>query len=617
MSGQNPGRTLFRRTDAPSLQGNPPSRSARANLGFLGPLAFLLILLAGPPVARARAASFVATPQTLTPGAITITLSGWTIPSKPIVTVDGKTFTTTSSSTYMVTAKGYLAPWKTGTVVVSVASATRTGPVLSENVPVKASAVPFDVAARFSTQAAFGPRPDVVANIQQLGLKGWITQQLALPAVVYDPSQTSRTQFERFATSGSSLLRLRVAWALQNFLVSQCIFQSFSCIPYERTLEKDATGNFRTLMTDVASDASMGMFLNLAGNNVPTDPTQHPNQNFARELMQLFTIGPNLLNEDGTLQLDRTGSPIPAYTQAQVEDMSRVFTGWNFPPAVDPAYTGYYGFDYSQPLKGYEVYHDQGAKTILSGVRILANQGVVQDRTVTLDTIFAHPNLPPRIARLLIQHLVKSAPTPGYVQRMARVFENDGTGVRGNLTAVVTAILLDPEARAGDTTMAADDGFLQDPVLFEFFMTSVLQATVTDDQSGFYPGRLGEDFFYAPSVFGFYRPDYVIPGTTINGPEFQIFNNQSAIQRSEYLWGLITNTEPGFTNNSFWLATNFGAVPDLVDALDHLLFHGQMPAAEKTAILSYCQSLPANDPATQWQSALFLAMNSDGYTVSH
>ena len=614
ISGQNPGvragETLF----------GGEARVA-AGAGFFRWMRGLLVLAMCVLFARSAQAgttSFYVYPYTLAVGPVTFAVIGTNLPLNGVVMVDGKAMATSVYNSQVLIAKGTLPPWKNGAVSVSVAATASSAALATQSVPVQATAVTFDVAARFATQAAFGPRPDVVLNIQQLGLKGWIAQQLAQPAVTYDPTKSSRTEFLQAVTQGPSLLRLRIAWGLQNFLVGECIFQSFSCIPYERTLEKDATGNFRQLLTDVASDANVGTLLNLAGNVAPTDPTQHPNQNFARELMQLYTVGENLLNEDGSLQLDGKGNPIPTYTQAQVVDMSRVFTGWNYPPAVDPAYTGYYGFDYSQPLVGIEGQHDQGSKVILGGLTIPANQGVVQDRKLALDAIFAHANLPPRIARLMIQHLVKSAPTPAYVQRMAKVFENDGTGVRGNLTALVTAILVDPEARAGDTTMSSDDGFLQEPFLFQAFLVSLAQLPMTDDQSDYYAGMQGQGWWYYPSVFGAYRPEYTIPGTTINSPEFQLFNNQSAVTRSEYAWALLSGYAPGYNSNfSSWLYSNFTNLPDFLEAVNHLAFHGQMPAAEKASILAYCAGLNPNDLRTQQESALFLALNSDSYTVSH
>ncbi len=561
--------------------------------------------------------TFSVSPSTLKPGAVSLTLIGTDFPTNASVLLNGRLLTVNSADRTTITVSGYLVPWATGTATVEVCSGA-CGPLdQTASVPIQASAVSFDVAARFATQAAFGPQPGVVAHIQQIGLDPFITEQLSMPGVSYDPTMNARTQFIRAAISGPSLLRLRVAWALRNFLVSPCSFPDMDCLPFETLLERDATGNFRQLMTDISSDASMGNFLNLAGNVAPADPTQHPNQNFARELMQLFTLGPVLLNDDGSNQLDSDGNPLPTYTQDQVADLSRVFTGWNQGPPVNAQYTAF-GIDFSAPLQADNLQHDQGSKVIVGGVSIPAGQGAAQDRALALDAIFQHPNLPPFISRLLIQHLVKSAPTSDYVKRISQVFKDDGTGTRGNLSAVIRAILLDREARAGDVNPSVDDGFLQEPLLFQLFATNITQAIVADDQPTYYGVQMQQNWWSEATVFGSYAPNYQIPGTTINSPEFQIFNNQTAIVRSEYLWGLITGSAPGYNlNNSSWLSTNFTTVPDLLDALDHIAFHGQMSPAARSAILSYCQQLDAKDGITQLQSALFLALNSDSYTVTH
>ena len=593
------------------------SRHGMRSSAYLLRFVFSLLVLASAASLSTRPAEAQAivgaTPAFLFSGTFTLTLYGSQLPANPTVILDGKPLTVTASGDWYIIATGYLPPWKSGDLRITVTSPSSGGAQWVISVaPTPAS---FDAAARFATQAAFGPRPDVVAAIQQRGLDGWITDQLYQPPIVYDPTQASRPQFLRAASSGNTLLRLRVAWALQTFLVSQCMFLDASCIPYEQTLERDATANFRDLLTDLSSDTSMGQFLNLAGNAAPTDPTQHPNQNFAREIMQLFALGPNLLNDDGSLQLDAFGNPIPAYTQDQVVDLSRVFTGWVLPTPASPYVE--LGVDYLQPLQAVEAQHDEGAKTIVGPTVIPSGQGIYQDRKLALDALFNHPNLPPHVARLLIQHLVKSSPSPAYVQRIASVFENDGTSIRGNMPAVIRAILLDPEARIGDTTPAVDDGFLQDPLLFQTFVASTNELAVGDNQSSFLAPSLGEDWWFSPSVFGFYRPDYLIPGTTINSPEFQIFNNIAAINRSDYLWNMLIGLCPGYYQNpNSWLLTHFTTVPDMVDALNHLAFHGQMSAAQQAAIIAYCNSLPATDPATQLRSAIFLALNSDGFTVS-
>jgi hypothetical protein len=562
--------------------------------------------------------SFTIAPAILSGGNVTLTLTASSnLPTGVVVMLDGSPMTTTSTSPTTITASGFLAPWKTGTVGVGIAATATSAAIDVQSVPIASTAVSFDVASRFSTQAAFGPRPDVVSHIQQIGLDAYITEQQNLPGVTYDPGYSGTTQFLSAAQTGNSLLRLRVAWALQSFMVSQGNFFHPSVMPYETLLERDCTGNFRQLMTDVSTDPSIGQFLNLAGNNMSWwDPTQHPNQNFAREFMQLFTLGASLLNDDGSMQLDTSGNPIPTYTQPEVADLSRVFTGWDI-GGGNPLYTSL-GVDYSQPLVPQDNWHDPGAKTILGQTFIPAGQGIISDRDVALDTIFQHPNLPPHVSRILIQRLVKSGPSPAYVQRISRVFENDGNGVRGNLSAVVRAILLDPEARSGDTSISKDDGFLQEPLLFQLFTTSITELPMSDDQPDYLAENLGENWWYSGTVFGYNSPSYMIPGTSINSPEFQNFTNQTSTVRSEYLWGFLTGTAAGYANNSTsWLGTNFKTAPALVDALNHLAYHGQMSSDEQAIIIAYCAQLSPQDWPTQFESAAFLALNGDAFTVAH
>ena len=361
----------------------------------------------------------------------------------------------------------------------------------------------------------------------------------------------------------------------------------------------------------------MGDFLNLPGNNATTT-SSHPNQNFARELMQLFTIGTSMLNDDGTLKTDSSGRVIPSYDQNTILDMARVFTGWNFAPAVNPNYTAY-NIDWSQPLLAQDQYHDHGSKTLFGTVNLPAGQDIVTDRTAALDAIFNHPNVPAFVSVRLIEQMVKSNPTPAYVQRISAVFENNGKGVRGDLGAVVQAILLDPEARAGDTTaVAASDGFLQDPLMWEAFTMNVLQQTQWDGEVIYLPGKLGQEWWHPVSVFSFYPALYQIPGTTTNSPQFALLNNVTQLHRSQYLYGILTGQTSGFSTQfqaGAWLYTGFFTLPDLVDALNHQLFHGQMPAATQAAILSYCSGVSNQNQA--FTDAIFLALNSDSFNVTH
>jgi Protein of unknown function (DUF1800) len=576
------------------------------------------VTTSNPITVSSQFSNITVSPQQLSGGSVTLTLSGSNFAAGDVVYLAGKPTITTINSSTSITATGFLAPWLTGLVEVELRSGDGTEPISSQSVPIAPTAVSFDAAARFSTQAAYGPRPDVVLHIQQIGFDAFITEQMNEPIIDFSPNQARLTLYLHALEQGNSLLRPRIAWALQNFIVPSAIFIDTSAQYIESTFERDATGNFRTLMTDIASDPNIGTFLNLVGNDLPTDPSIHPNQNFARELMQLFTLGPNLLNDDGSLKLDSAGQPIPTYDQNTVIDLTRALTGWNLPIPVNPQST-LFGIDYSQPLSASDSQHDHTAKVLFGSVYLPAGQTIEQDRDAALDAIFNHPNLPPYVSRLLIQHLVKSGPSAAYVARISHVFEDDGTGVRGNLAAVVRAILLDPEARHGDTTPSPDDGFIQDPVLFETFALSALQIQGGDGQPDYLPSDLGEPFWYAPTVFGFYDPAFVIPGTSINAPEFSLFNNMTLQNRSEALWGIINNTQPGFGTylGTSWLFANFTTVPDMVDALNHLLYHGTMSTNQQQIILNYCSQLNPFLTTAQLQSAVFLAMNADSYNVSH
>ncbi len=557
-------------------------------------------------------------PATLTPGQISLNVSGSSFTQTSVVLINGKAFSTTYNSATSLTAQGYLPPWTNGPVDLAVSDSSSGQTVAELSVPLVPVQVPYDTAARFATQAAFGPNPAVIAHIQQTGLQGFIAEQLQAPGVAYPlTGPAPRSRFLQAAIQGYSPLRLRVAWGLRSYLDVPNEGSYAQVSEWEVKLETAATGNYRDLMTVLASDPTIGRSLNLVGNVAPSDPTLHPNQNFAREFMQLFTIGTVLLNDDGTQQLDSNGQTIPTYDQDTIINLSRVFTGWENAIPVNPQ-TTFEGVDFSQNLVPVESEHDTRAKLLFGTYTLPAGHTTTQDRDRALDIIFAHPNLPPFVSRILIQKLVKGSPSPEYVHRIANVFKDDGTGTRGNLAAVVTAILLDPEARSGDTVASADDGFVQDPLMAEIFAMSALQDSGSDDQFSYWPQYIGENFWVPPSVFSFYSPSYLIPGTSINSPEYSLLNNATIIHRSQLLWGIVSGQQAGLNlNSNSWLYQNFHDVPSIVDALNHLLYHGQMPDEEKAAILAYCAQLDPSDVQTQLYSAVFLALNSDSYTVAH
>lgn len=570
----------------------------------------LLIPVSGPP-------DFSVSPTEISGGDFSVTLtrpSG--ISSDMVIKVDGVTIRTSSTSPKSITASGYLAPWLTGSLnVVLSASSGDSNPIA---LPITPTAVSYDAAARLAAQTVFGPREDVIVHIQQVGMKAFINEQLATTPDTYPLTEQPRTHFLRLVGSGNAALRQRTAWAIQTFIPEQAFSWAMSALPWERLLEAHAFGSYRQILNDAATNPIVVSSLNLVPNNASSDPTVHPNENFARELMQLFSLGTVLLNEDGTPQLDSSGNPTPTYGQDTVVNLSRVFTGWEWPGSweivQDPVFTNG-GVDYSaKDLMDNEFFHDRGAKVLFGKVLLPAGQTATQDRQQALDAIFMHPNLPPFISRILIQRLVKSQPSPAYVKRIVQIFKDNGSGVRGDLSAVIAAILLDKEARAGDVMNAADDGFVQDPLYAQISAMQLLGIKSYDDQPTYLAGLLNENWWGSPSPFGYFSPSYVIPGTRLNSPEFQLIDNVTLVQRSQLLWGIVTAAQLGFPlTPESTIYSHFTTVPTMVDALNHMLYHGQMPESLKVSILTYCASI--SDPKLQLESAVFLALNSDDYTV--
>jgi uncharacterized protein (DUF1800 family) len=287
----------------------------------------------------------------------------------------------------------------------------------------------------------------------------------------------------------------------------------------------------------------MGVYLSMLGNQKP-DALRNirPDENYARELMQLFTIGLVELNLDGSIRTNAQGNPIPTYDQAVIEGFAHVYTGWTYAGAPSFALAFPTIANQVVPMQAYAEQHDTGAKRVLSYTgaaftQIPAGQTPAQDLDDALDNIFRHPNVAPFIAKQLIQRLVTSNPSPQYVERVARVFENDGAGRRGELDAVVTAILLDPEAR--NALANANAGKLGEPVLR---LTRIWRAYGAASSSGKLnvqniPGFIGQGPLQAPSVFNFFSPFYAPPGEILDqglvAPEMQL--------ATEYLNSLITN----------------------------------------------------------------------------
>lgn len=440
-------------------------------------------------------------------------------------------------------------------------------------------------AARFLTQSTFGPTKadiDSLTGKRQPDLNAWITAQMALPASLHRAATTEdfatftatgeNPQFNyqnrqsawwKLALTSDDQLRQRVAFALSQILVvseqnSTLYNNSLNLAHYYDQLVNGAFGNFRQLLENVTLSPMMGVYLSSLRNAKATFDARtgaaltSPDENYAREVMQLFTIGLNQLQPDGTLKLDPSGLPIPTYDQKTITEVAKVFTGWAF--ASDTTNVNNFrgaAANYLAPMVLFPTFHEDGAKTLFNGIQLPSNQGGAKDLKDTLDALVNHANTGPFISRQLIQRLVTSNPSPGYVYRVAQAFANDGTGARGNLGAVVRAILTDYEARSTAVAATASFGKLREPLLRA---TALLRAFNGASNLGRYAAApfhtpintentLGQAPLHAPTVFNFFEPNYVQPGALaasgLYAPEYQILNDTTAISLPNQLWNFI------------------------------------------------------------------------------
>jgi uncharacterized protein (DUF1800 family) len=496
-------------------------------------------------------------------------------------------------------------------------------------------------AARLLDQASTGANKANIEAIAASGFAAWLDAQFALPRATshWDwlvgagfatvATQNNQQGFDpvmwRQLIASGDTLRQRVGLALLDFLVVgidgvNVPWRQFAVAAYVDVLLDNAFGNFRTLLTAISTNVAMGYYLTFAGNRKANAATGAvPDENYARELMQLFTIGLQNLNPDGSVQTN-AGVPVETYTQADITGLARVFTGWNVDSADNSTPDRL-----RRPMVNNAGQHEPGAKTFL-GTTIPAGTDGPNSLRLALDAIFAHPNVPPFISKQLIQRLVTSNPTPAFVGRISAVFANNGAGVRGDLKAVVRAILLDAEAR--DETLAGANSFgkLREPILR---LTSWARAFAANSPSGAWAigdtsstaNRLGQSPGRSPSVFNFFRPGYTPPNSAIASaglvaPEFQITNEPSVIAYVNYMQVLVAAGAGDFQANY----ADMLALPDsasLVDEID-ILLGARLSAATKTSIRTAVDSIAptsANGPQNRVYTAVLLTLASPEYLV--
>jgi len=573
------------------------------------------------------------TPGTLATGGFQITLYGTGFVSTSVVNFGGTALQTTYATSTMITAVGTALSTQVGQAPVKVVSpAPGGGTSNSVNVTVSSitNTVPSSAAVRFLEQSSFGPDVETVNQVQQLGFDAYLRNQYASTTTPYpDPRPNDginnvQQSFYLNAVAGGDQLRERVTLALNEFWVvgGDKVSNPLGYTNYLRTLGKDALGNYLDLMTDVTLTPAMGNYLDMVNNDAPP-PGEHANENYAREIMQLFCLGLVQLNPDGSPVLDTSGNPVPSYTQNDVMDLGRAFTGWTYPVTPGKGSQTHNPEYYGGPMIPVESNHDRGAKTIL-GQAIPAGQTAEQDLASALGIIFNNPNVGPFVAKQMIEHLVTSNPSPAYVQRVAQAFNSGsfngyGSGKRGDMQAVIASILLDAEARQGDssTTATTTDGKLREPIIM--IVSTVRAFHGKTDAAGFSQdgADMSQEVFYPPTVFNFFPPVNPIAGTTLNGPEFAIFDTNTSLSRVNYIDDFVYGGIGSKTKLDFSPVVNAGTPDQMVAWLDILFLHGTTPDQMKQTILTAINAVDPGDPKGQAQAAIYLYLSSSMYQVQH
>ncbi len=520
------------------------------------------------------------------------------------------------------------------------------------NIDVLVSITPRQ-AARFLLQAGFSASDGEIAAVQATSYRAWIDQEFNKPIGqgswdwAMNEYSTLGNQEPNFATvigwrmmTSPDVLRQRIAFALSEFFVVSAQgldirFQSFALAAWWDLLCEHAFGNYRTILEAVTLSLPMGYYLNTLGNKKEDPATgRMPDENYAREVLQLFSIGLYTLNLDGTPLLNASGQPIESYTQSDITNLARVFTGWtraSTPATNDPNYV-------RQPMVFNSANHSTLEARFLN-TTIPANTNGQAALQTALNTIFTHPNVGPFLGKQLIQRLVTSNPSPGYVARVASAFNNNGSGVRGDMKAVIRAILLDEEARTDANLYSPSFGKLREPFLRFIQWARTFRASSLDGHWKMYnmDGNLNQQALYSPSVFNFFRPGYVPPNSVIGqeslvAPEFQIVNEVSTANYVNTMQSIIQygfgykegypNPPPGAKNNlqpdysaELVIASDASA---LIRRMNLLLCANQMTAETELMIRDAVNTIDASTETgrkNRVYSAVLLTMSCPDYLV--
>lgn len=424
-------------------------------------------------------------------------------------------------------------------------------------------------ASRFLAQATMGYDFETIQNVATMGYEAWIEEQMLLPRhttenagryidQVYESTAVSeelfgflkfRSAWWNIILNNPDLLRQKITWSLSQIFVTSAVgsdlfedVTELSTVYYD-LLQEHSFGNYRNLLSAVSRNLSMGLYLSHY-NNPKSNPALniHPDENYAREVMQLFSIGLYELNNDGSRKLDAEGKFISTYDNDDIREFAKIFTGFG-----DPIGDEFGNSDdeniteqASTPMKMYDDHHEPGEKKLLNGMIVPAGQSGMQDFENAMDNLFYHSNVGPFIGKALIQFMTTSNPSPAYINRVASAFNDNGLGVRGDLKAVVKAILLDPEARRCSPQDFPTSGRLREPLTrFTSFIKAFNPQPLGNNQNAFinpmfeWTEAIGQTPQYSPSVFNFYQPEYQPNGPIVDnnlvGPEYQIHNSSTAI----------------------------------------------------------------------------------------
>lgn len=523
-------------------------------------------------------------------------------------------------------------------------------------------------AARILTQATFGPTIDEINHIQTIGTGAWFNEQFSKPQTMHFayvnqalstwPANTTVTDspfiesFWQQAINGDDQLRQRVTFALSQIFVISFQNDTLATKPrgvasYYDMLGTQAFGNFRNLLESVTLHPMMGNYLS-ALRNQKTVGARVPDENYAREIMQLFTIGLRMLNQDGS---DTTSPPTPTYVNDDIKGLAKVFTGWSWAGAdksnnrfnSSPTATTSASVDPNRdwlPMQNYPLFHEVSPKYDDLNLNEIPKSILYRDTTngyiftgastgeaslkIALDTLFNHPNVGPFIGRQLIQRLVTDNPSPGYISRVAAAFNDNGQGVRGDMKAVIKAVIADTEALSQST--AVTTGKLREPVIR---LANWMRAFHASSASGrFLVGRtddplrsLSQTAMRAPTVFNFYRPEYQAPNTSLTSsslfsPEMQITDEISTFGYLDYM----RNAVPNGVGTNREVKANYSpelalvSTPDLLlDRISLLLLQNNMTTTLRNQIKAAFASNTNNSAANKVNLAVFLTMASPEY----